>query len=52
MYAQIQNIYNTDVGGTISLYYTPSVNYLNPKVQGFSRTPLGVPIYWRTWLRA
>lgn len=52
MYNQIQATYNADVGGTISLYYTPSVNYLNPKVQGFFRTPLGVPIYWRTWLRS
>ena len=51
MYYEIQNIYNTDIGGTIPLYYTPSVNYLTPTVQGFFRTPLGVPIYWRTSLR-
>ena len=50
MYDQIQTIYNADVGGTISLYYTPSVNYLTPTVQGFMRTPLGVPLYWRTSL--
>jgi peptide/nickel transport system substrate-binding protein len=50
MYDQIQNIYNADVGGTISLYYTPSVNYLTPTVKDFFRTPLGVPQYWRAWL--
>ena len=43
MYYEIQNIYDADIGGTISLYYTPSVNYLTPTVQGFFRTPLGVP---------
>jgi len=51
MYYEIQNIYDADIGGTIPLYYTPSVNYLTPTVQGFARTPLGVPIYWRTSLR-
>jgi len=50
MYYQIQDIYNADVGGTISLYYTPSVNYLTPSVQDFYRTPLGVPFYWKAWL--
>ncbi len=50
LYDQIQLIYNTDVGGTISLYYTPSVNYLTPHVRDFYRTPLGVPLYWKTWL--
>jgi peptide/nickel transport system substrate-binding protein len=50
MYYEIQNIYNADVGGTISLYYTPSVNYLGPSVKGFLRTPLGVPIYWKVSL--
>lgn len=50
MYYEIQNIYNTDIGGTIPLYYTPSVNYLTPNVKGFFRTPLGVPMYWTTSL--
>lgn len=50
LYNEIQNIYNQDVGGTISLYYTPSVNYLTPNVRGFLRTPLGVPLYWKVSL--
>ena len=50
MFAELQNIYNDDVGGTISLYYTPSVNYLGPDVKNFFRTPLGVPFYKETWL--
>lgn len=50
MYYELQNIYNEDVGGTISLYYTPSVNYLAPQVKGFFRTPLGIPRYQETWL--
>ncbi len=50
MFAELQNIYNEDVGGTISLYYTPSVNYLGPDVKNFFRTPLGVPFYKDTWL--
>ncbi len=50
MFAELQQIYNDDVGGTISLYYTPSVNYLGPDVKGFFRTPLGVPFYKETWL--
>lgn len=50
IYYGLQDTYNTDVGGTISLYYTPSVNYVLPSVQGFSRTPLGVPLWRQTWL--
>ncbi len=50
MYADLQTIYNDQVGGTISLYYTPSVNYLSPNVKGFFRTPLGVPLYRDVWL--
>jgi peptide/nickel transport system substrate-binding protein len=50
MYDELQDIYNQDVGGTITLYYTPSVNYLTPDVKNFVRTPLGVPLYKTTWL--
>lgn len=50
MYDEVQDIYNDQVGGTISLYYTPSVNYLSPNVKGFFRTPLAVPFYKETWL--
>lgn len=50
MFAELQNIYNDDVGGTISLYYTPSINYLSPEVKNFFRTPLGVPFFKDTWL--
>jgi len=50
MYYELQDIYNDDVGGTISLYYTPSINYLGPDVKNFFRTPLGVPFYRDTWL--
>ncbi len=50
IYAELQNIYNDDVGGTISLYYTPSVNYLSPDVKAFFRTPLGVPLFREVWL--
>jgi len=50
MYNELQDTYNQDVGGTITLYYTPSVNYLSPDVKGFTRTPLGVPLYKQTWL--
>jgi peptide/nickel transport system substrate-binding protein len=50
MYGELQDTYNQDVGGTITLYYTPSVNYLSPDVKGFTRTPLGVPLYKQTWL--
>jgi peptide/nickel transport system substrate-binding protein len=50
IYHELQDIYNEDVGGTISLYYTPSVNYVSPNMQGFTRSPLGVPYWWRTWL--
>ena len=52
LYYEIQSIYNQDVGGTITLYYTQSVNYLGPKVRGFVRSPLGVPLWWQTWLAA
>lgn len=50
MYAELQDIYNQDVGGTITLYYTPSVNYLGPDVKNFFRSPLGMPFYKETWL--
>lgn len=50
IYAELQSIYNDEVGGTISLYYTPSVNYLSPDVKGFYRTPLGVPLFRDVWL--
>lgn len=50
IYGQLQDIYNEDVGGTISLYYTPSVNYLAPEVKDFYRSPLGIPKYQETWL--
>ena len=50
MYYELQDIYNDDIGGTISLYYTPSINYLGPDVKNFFRTPLGVPFYKDTWL--
>ena len=50
MYAELQDIYNQDVGGSMTLYYTPSLNYLSPDVRGFMRTPLGVPLYKQTWL--
>lgn len=50
IYHELQDIYNQDVGGTISLYYTPSVNYVSPNVEGFYRTPLGVPLWRQTWL--
>jgi ABC-type transport system substrate-binding protein len=50
MYNELQDIYNEDVGGSMTLYYTPSLNYLSPDVRGFMRTPLGVPLYKQTWL--
>lgn len=50
MYTELQSIYNDQVGGTITLNYTPSVNYLSPNVKGFFRTPLGVPLYRDVWL--
>ena len=50
IYGELQTIYNDEVGGTISLYYTPSVNYLSPDVKGFFRTPLGVPLFREVWL--
>src|SRR6266851_2484310 len=50
MYNELQDIYNQDVGGSMTLYYTPSLNYLSPDVRGFLRTPLGVPLYKLTWL--
>jgi ABC-type transport system substrate-binding protein len=50
IYYELQNTYNEDVGGTISLYFTPSVNYVSPNVEGFIRTPLGVPLWRQTWL--
>jgi ABC-type transport system substrate-binding protein len=50
MYNELQDIYNQDVGGTITLYYTPSVNYLTLDVKNFARTPLGVPLYKQVWI--
>jgi peptide/nickel transport system substrate-binding protein len=50
MYGELQDTYNQDVGGTITLYYTPSVNYLTPSVKNFVRTPLGVPLYKQVWI--
>ncbi|HET9017379.1 MAG TPA: ABC transporter substrate-binding protein, partial [Thermomicrobiaceae bacterium] len=47
---QLQQIYNQDVGGTISLYYTPLASYVGNNVQGFYRSPLGFPFFWETWL--
>src|SRR5581483_11750229 len=50
MYAELQDIYNDQVGGTITLFYTPSVNYLSPDVKGFYRSPLGMPFFRDVWL--
>jgi peptide/nickel transport system substrate-binding protein len=50
MYYELQNIYNDQVGGTITLYYTPSVNYLSPDVKGFYRSPLAMPFFRDVWL--
>jgi peptide/nickel transport system substrate-binding protein len=50
IYYGLQDTYNQDVGGTISLYFTPSVNYVTPNVEGFKRSPLGVPLWRQTWL--
>lgn len=52
LYYELQTIYNEDVGGTISLYFTPSVNYVTPNVEGFKRSPLGVPLWRLTWLNS
>src|SRR5262249_59490724 len=45
MYYELQRIYNEDVGGTITLYYTPSINYLCAHVRNFFRTPLALPLF-------
>jgi len=50
MYYELQDIYNDQVGGTITLYYTPSVNYLSPSVKGFYRSPLAMPFFRDVWL--
>ncbi len=50
LYYEVQDIYNDQVGGTISLYYTPSVNYLSPDVKGFFRSPLAMPFFREVWL--
>ncbi len=50
LYYELQDIYNDQVGGTITLYYTPSVNYLSPDVKGFYRSPLAVPFFRDVWL--
>jgi peptide/nickel transport system substrate-binding protein len=51
IYYQLQQIYNTDVGGTIDLYYTTNVAYIGKKIMGYYRSPLGRP-YWREFWRA
>jgi peptide/nickel transport system substrate-binding protein len=50
IYYELQNIYNDQVGGTITLYYTPSVNYVTPDVKGFYRSPLAMPFFRDVWL--
>jgi len=50
MYYELQNIYNDQVGGTTTLMYTPSVNYIGSNVKGFYRSPLGMPFYRYVWL--
>ncbi len=50
MYYELQDIYNDQVGGTTTLMYTPSVNYIGSSVKGFYRSPLGMPFYRYVWL--
>jgi peptide/nickel transport system substrate-binding protein len=50
MFKQIQEIYNEEQGGTISLFYTPNVCYLGTEVKGYRMTPLSVPLFYKTWL--
>lgn len=47
---QLQQIYNTDVGGTISLYYTSLASYMGKAIQGHYISPLGFPYFWETWI--
>lgn len=47
---QLQQIYNTDVGGTISLYYTSLASYMGKNIQGHFISPLGFPYFWETWI--
>jgi peptide/nickel transport system substrate-binding protein len=49
IYSQLQQIYNNDVGGTISLYYTANVAYIGNDIQGYYRSPLGFPYWWEFW---
>ncbi len=49
IYYQLQQIYNTDVGGTIDLYYTSNVAYIGNNIQGYYRSPLGFPYWWEFW---
>ncbi|HVB63823.1 MAG TPA: ABC transporter substrate-binding protein [Nitrolancea sp.] len=49
IYYQLQQIYNTDVGGTIDLYYTTNIAYISKNVQGYYRSPLGFPYWWEFW---
>jgi peptide/nickel transport system substrate-binding protein len=50
LYYEVQDIYNDQVGGTITLFYTPSVNYITPDVKGFYRSPLAMPFFRDVWL--
>lgn len=47
---QTQEIYNREIGGTISLYYTHWVGYLSTNVQNYYHSPLGNPYWKETWL--
>jgi peptide/nickel transport system substrate-binding protein len=49
IYYQLQQIYNTDVGGTIDLYYTTNIAYIGKDIQGYYRSPLGFPYWWEFW---
>ncbi len=51
-YYQLQQTYNQDVGGTISLYYTSSISYIGNNVQGFYRSPLGFYYWWEVWKKS
>jgi peptide/nickel transport system substrate-binding protein len=50
MFKEIQEIYNEEHGGTISLFYTPNVCYLSNDLQGYAMTPLSRPLFYRAWL--
>jgi peptide/nickel transport system substrate-binding protein len=49
IYYQLQQIYNTDVGGTIDLYYTTNIAYIGKNIKGYYRSPLGFPYWWEFW---